>query len=217
MPRFELRYGQPLTRGVRCEEKGNSEGEQVMIGRIPVKQHKKAAELLFILAPFIALCALLAFMYFFEGKSTSGILWWKETTTFGLGQRLAILFLAIALTLVAIVSLIAAIKLSLMSGRFNKYLPVIKGCDQIAIQQIAAMMNHAPHQVVSDLQDMIDSGYIKGYYIDYQRQMLVERGDLPRNIIKKVVKCPACGGDTQITIGIVSYCKFCKCLMPDER
>jgi len=188
-----------------------------MLEKIHVKHHKKITIGLIYLASFTALCAFLAFIYFFEGKSTSGILWWKETTTFGLGQRLAILFLAIALTLVAIVSLFAAIKLSLMSGRFNKYLPVIKGCDQIAIQQIAAMMNHAPHQVVSDLQNMIDSGYIKGYYINYQRQMLVERGDLPRNIEKKVVKCPTCGGNTQITIGIVNYCKYCKCLIPDER
>ena len=187
-----------------------------IIGKIPVKSHKKIVEGLFILAFFTAGFSLLGFLNFAEVERTTGILWWAKTTEKELTERLLSLLAGIVFILVTTVSIIAAIKLYSMSGRFKKYLPVIKGCDQFAIQQIAAIMNLTSHQVINDLQNMIDSGYIKGYYINYQRQMLVERGDLPRNIMKKVVQCPHCGADTLITIGIVNYCQCCKRFIPDE-
>ena len=186
-----------------------------MLEKIPIKSHKKITDGLFTLAFFAGLGALGFLANFAQVETTTGILWWAKTTDKELSERLLSLLAGIVFSLVTIVSMIAAIKISLMSGRFKKYLSVIKGCNRIAIQQLAAIMNLTSRQIISDLQNMIDSGYIKGYYIDYQRQVLVERGDLPKNIIKKVVNCPMCGADTLITIGVVNHCQCCKCLIPD--
>jgi hypothetical protein len=192
-----------------------------MLSKITIKYHKSIIGGLLFVVFFTTMFGLLFFLAFTQENhtQTTGHLWWKETTEvhYELSDRIPYLIVAIALLFVTVICLIIVFKLSLMPGRFKKYLPIIKGCGQMPIQQIAGTMNRNPHRIISDLQDMIDSGYIKGYYIDYQRQLLVERGDLPRNVKKIVVQCPKCGQNTQVTIGVINYCQYCNSLMPDIK
>jgi hypothetical protein len=164
---------------------------------------------------------LLFFMGFTEENETitkeTGHLFWKKTieTTIhhDLSERIPYLIGAIVLILVAVVCLVTALRLIQLSRKYKKYLAIIKGNDKLLIQLIADINNSNPRRVMNDLQNMIDSNYINGYYIDYKQGLLVDKNYIPEKFVKKIVKCQACGANNEVVVGQSNYCKYCDSLI----
>lgn len=191
------------------------------LSKVAVKYHNGLRNGL-LYAAFLAFgFGLLFFMAFTEENETitkeTGHLFWKKTieTTIhhDLSERIPYLIGAIVLILVAVVCLVTALRLILLFGRYKKYLAIIKGNDKLLIQQIADINNSNPRQVMNDLQNMIDSNYITGYYIDYKHKLLVDKNYIPEKFVKKIVKCQSCGASNELLIGQSNYCKYCDSLI----
>jgi hypothetical protein len=187
------------------------------LSKVPVKYHKRLRIGLLYTAFFAFDFGLLLFMGFTEENETitkeTGHLFWKKTmeTTIHheLSERIPYLLGAIVLILVAVVCLVGSLRLILLSSKYKKYLAIIKGNDKLLIHQIADINNSNPRQVMNDLQNMIDSNYITGYYIDYQQGLLVDKNYIPEKFVKKIVKCQSCGASNEVVIGQSNYCKYC--------
>jgi hypothetical protein len=193
----------------------------MFLSKVPVKYHKGLRFGLFYVAFLALIIGMPLFMAFTEETETvtkeSGHLFWKKTTEttihHDLSERLPYLIGAIVLILVAVVCLITALRLILLSGRYKKYLAIIKGNDKLLIQQVADINNSNPRRVMNDLQNMIDSNYINGYYIDYKQGLLVDKNYIPEKFDKKIVKCQTCGASNEVVIGNTNYCKYCDSLI----
>lgn len=192
-----------------------------VLGKVPVKYHNGLRKGLLFAAFFAFDFGLLFYLAFTEENETitktSGHLFWKKTieTTIhhDLSERIPYLIEAIVLILVAVVCLLIVVKLTLLYGRYKKYLAIIKGNDKIFIQQIADINNANPCRVMNDLQNMIDSEYIKGYYIDYKQGLLVDKRFVSEKCVKMIVKCQECGASNEVVIGQSNYCKYCDSLI----
>lgn len=193
----------------------------MFLSKVPVKYHKGLKLALFYAAFMAFLFGSLSFMAFTEETETvtkeTGHLFWKKTTEttihHDLSERLPYLIGAIVLLLVAVVCLVAALRLILLSGRYKKYLAIIKGNDKLSIQQVADINHSNQSRVMNDLQNMIDSNYINGYYIDHKQGLLVDKNYIPEKLDKKIVKCQACGASNEVVIGDSNYCAYCDSLI----
>jgi hypothetical protein len=187
------------------------------LSKVPVKYHKRLRIGLLYTAFFAFAFGLLLFMGFTKENETitkeTGHLFWKKTmeTTIhhDLSERIPYLLGAIVLILVVVVCLVVSLRLILLSSKYKKYLAIIKGNDKLLIYQIADINNSNPRQVMNDLQNMIDSNYITGYYIDYQQRLLVDKNYIPEKFVKKIVKCQSCGASNEVVIGQSNCCKYC--------
>jgi uncharacterized membrane protein YecN with MAPEG domain len=192
------------------------------LSKVPVKYHKRVTNGLLYVA-ILAFCfGFLNFMVFTEKENETitketGHLFWKKTieTTIhhDLSERIPYLIVAIVLILLAVVCLVTALRLILLFGRYKKYLAIIKGNDKLLIQQVSDINNSNPHRVMNDLQNMIDSNYINGYYIDYKQGLLVDKNYIPEKFDKKIVKCQSCGASNEVVIEQSNYCKYCDSLI----
>ncbi len=191
------------------------------LSKVSVKYHKRLRIGLLYVAFLALYFGLFFFMVFTEETETitkeSGHFFWKKTieTTIhhDLSERIPYLIGAIVLILVAVVCFVTAIRLTLLFGRYKKYLTIIKGNDKLLIQQVADINNSNPRLVMNDLQNMIDSNYINGYYIDYKQGLLVDKNYIPEKFVKKIVKCQTCGASNEVVIGQTNYCKYCDSLI----
>lgn len=191
------------------------------LSKVPVKYHNGLRVGLLFAAFFAFDFGLLSYIGFTEENETiikeTGHLFWKKTTEttihHDLSERIPYLIEAIVLILVAVVCLFIALRLTQLSGKYKKYLAIIKGKDKILIQQIADINNSNPSRVMNDLQNMINSNYINGYYIDYKQGLLVDKNNIPEMFIKKIVKCQSCGASNEVVSGQSNYCKYCDSLI----
>lgn len=191
------------------------------LSKVPEKYHNGLRIGLLYVAFMAFGFGLLSFMVFTEEKEMitkeSGHLFWKktiETTIYhDLSERIPYLIVAIVLILVAVVCLVTVLRLSLLFGRYKKYLVIIKGNDKLLIHQIADINNSNLRQVMNDIQSMIDSNYITGYYIDYKLGLLVDKNYIPEKFVKKIVKCQTCGASNEVVIGQSNYCNYCDSLI----
>lgn len=192
-----------------------------VLSKVPVKYHKRVRTGLLWTAFMAFDLGLLFFLAFTEENQTitkeSGHLFWKKTieTTihYDLSERIPYLIVAIVLILLAVVCLVTALRLILLFGRYKKYLPIIKDNDKLLIQKVADINNSSPSRVMNDLQNMIDSNYINGYYIDYKQGLLVDKNYFPVKFDKKIVRCQSCGASNEVVIDQSNYCKYCDSLI----
>ncbi|MGL5550442.1 MAG: hypothetical protein ACRDD4_12140, partial [Culicoidibacterales bacterium] len=119
------------------------------------------------------------------------------------------LVLAISLLVIAIVCLVLAWKIVTTMKLFARYDLLIRNVQIIELIKIANMRNTTPRKVATDLQNMIDSGYISNYYIDYQKKVLVNQNIDAESIETITVKCPHCGAKTVIVSGNHNRCEYC--------
>jgi hypothetical protein len=184
-----------------------------MLSRIPVNSQKSIASGLLSVAVFTALFGVLSFMAFGEStkEECSGLLVWRTCTKneVALGERLPWLVLTIALGVVALLSVLLALRLFTMRGNSNRYLAVLTGVETISIQRIAEITNSRPAKVRDDIQGMIDSDMITDFYIDYSTDQVVSRKYIPKSSYKTVVACSGCGGTNELIVGITKTCSFC--------
>ncbi|ESU31896.1 hypothetical protein G3A_14165 [Bacillus sp. 17376] len=191
------------------------------LSKVPVKYHNRLRKGLLFAAFFAIYFGFLLFMVFTVESETitkeTGHLFWKKTTEttihYDLSERIPYLIATIALLLVAIVCLVIVFRMTQLSRKYKNYSAVIRGNDKLLIQQIADINNSNPRQVMNDLQNMIDSNYINGYYIDYKQGLLVANNYNPEKFVKKIVKCQSCGASNEVVIGQSNYCKYCDSLI----
>lgn len=150
--------------------------------------------------------------------STSGHLWWKDTTTVDvpvrvvdvpMHTRLAYLFSGIGLLLLTALCIAAAVWIIATRRRLKKYPPILKGREAIKIQQIVDITGSSRATVYRDLQTLISSGAISDVYIDYDAEQVVNTKYIPEASRKTVLKCPECGGNNELIVGITKTCAFC--------
>ena len=184
-----------------------------LLSRIPADKQQGLAKSLVSVAGLIAFFGLLSVMAFTEDteSTTSGHLWWKETSTAGvpMTQRLAYLLLGIGEFTVAAVCAFAALRLFTMQGHFKRYLAILTGVESMKVQQIADITGASPTNVRREIQSMIDSEMISDFYIDYQADQVVSRRYIPKMSHKTVVVCSGCGGRNELIVGITRNCGFC--------
>lgn len=191
------------------------------LSKVPVEYYNGLRNGLLFAAFFSIFFGLLSFMVFTEESETitkeTGHLFWKKTTEttihYDLSERIPYLIAAIVLVLVAVACLFIALRLTQLSRKYKNYLAIIKGNDKLLIQQIADINNSNPRQVMNDIQNMIDSNYINGYYIDYKQGLLVANNYNSERFVKNIVKCQSCGASNEVVIGQSNYCKYCDSLI----
>lgn len=191
------------------------------LSKIPIKYHNGFRRVLLSAALFAFIFGILLYGVFTIESETitkeTGYLFWKKTTEttiqHDLSERIPYLIGAIVLLVVAVVCLVIVLRLTQISRNYKKYLAIIKGTDKLLIQQVADINNSNPNRVMNDLQNMIDSNYITGYYIDYKQGLLVDKNYIPKKFDKKIVKCQSCGASNEVVIGQSNYCKYCDSLI----
>jgi hypothetical protein len=116
--------------------------------------------------------------------------------------------------------LYGARKMKIKGMRYNRYYHIING----SVSSIAEIARSAavPLKVaVTDIQEMLGSGFFPGAYIDLNRQEIILPGS--RNNIhsvnlnqanqkvnrKKAINCPNCGANGVVTEGTVTECEYC--------
>lgn len=184
-----------------------------VLSRIPVRMQKPLAQGLLSAAVLVSLFGLLLVIGFTETTKTesSGHLWWQvdTTTEIPLSERMPYLLIGIFLFVVAILCLVAAIKLITTQGRLMKYPPILTGAESMTIQQIADITNSSRSKVYRDIQTLIDSGIVEDFYIDYKAERVVSKKYIPERSHKTVVTCSGCGGNNELIVGITRTCSFC--------
>ena len=184
-----------------------------LLSKIPVKSQKAIAGGLLSAAFFAAMFGFLMTMGFSESteEKCTGHLVWKKCVDVAvpMSERLTYLVVGVGLVVVALVCVIAALRLTTLSGHLNRYLAILTGVESMSIQQIADITQSRPSKVRDEIQSMISSEMISDFYIDYSADQVVSKKYIPKTSRKTVVKCSECGGNNEVIVGITKHCSFC--------
>lgn len=184
-----------------------------VLSRIPVKSQKSISGGLLYAASLAAMFGFFMFMLFMEktDEKCTGHLWSKKCTETEilLGDRLPYLLLAVGLVVVALICVLAALRLITIQGHLKGHLAILTGVESMRIQQIADIVNSRPSKVRDEIQSMIDSEMISDFYIDYNADQVVSKKYVPKTSHKTVVTCSGCGGNNELIVGITRHCSFC--------
>lgn len=183
------------------------------LSKIPIKWHKRIINGSLYGGVMLFLFGLINFMAFGEIKTTkeTGHFFWKKSTVVfhSFDERVPYLIIAIVCLAIALLLFVVVLKLVIITGRFKKYVGMIKGVDRIEIQKLSDIANSSPKKVTDDLQNMIDAGYIKNYYIDYKVGILVNKNAKPIQIKKNKIKCKQCGAINELINNSNKCCQYC--------
>ncbi len=116
--------------------------------------------------------------------------------------------------------LYGAKKMKQKGMRYNRYYHIINGRIS-SIAEIARSAAVPPKIALTEIQDMIDCGFIPGAYIDLNRQEIIlpgSRSNIRQVILnqanqkekrKKAINCPNCGANGVVTEGTATECEYC--------
>jgi len=150
--------------------------------------------------------------------STSGHLWWKETTTVDvpvrvvdvpIQTRLMYLLSGIGLLLLAVLCIAIVVWIFATRQRLKRYPPILKGHEAMSIERIVDITGSSRATVVRDLRTLISTNAISDVYIDYDAGQVVNKKYVPEASSKTVVKCSECGGNNELIVGIPKSCGYC--------
>ena len=161
-----------------------------LLSRIPVNMQKPIAFGVLWVAMILALFGVAGIADFTEKTKSSGHLFWKDTAERTLGERMPSLLGGLAAIALALLCVVAALRLITVQGGLKKYPPILTGVESMKIQQIADITNSKPSRVYRDIQTLIDSGVVKDFYIDHKAGQVVSRKYIPKRSHKTVVTCP---------------------------
>lgn len=143
-------------------------------------------------------------------KTTTGIFFKKTITEHhSFSERLPYLISAITLVVIAIYLFKTAAKMFVIQNRYKKYEAIIKGTERISIQDLSDITGNTRKNVVTDLQNMIDSEIISDYYIDHKSDAVISKKFIPETSTRKVVRCDNCSAANEIIVGIPKNCEYC--------
>lgn len=183
------------------------------ISRVPVKsQGPAAAGLLVAALPLGAMGLLFVVLFSVDSQTTtSGYLWWKETTTTAVPMTLRLTFLLFGLLLLSFAAtcVLLAVQLFTTKGRLQKYPPILIGVEVMSIQRLAEITGQSRGQVIRDIQSLIDTGTLGDVYIDIAADSVISKAYIPKVSHKAVVACYGCGGTNELIVGIPKPCNYC--------
>ncbi len=116
--------------------------------------------------------------------------------------------------------LYGAKKMKQKGMRYNRYYHIINGRIS-SIAEIARSAAVPPKIALTEIQDMIDCGFIPGAYIDLNRLEIIlpgSRSNIRQVILnqanqkekrKKAINCPNCGANGVVTEGTATECEYC--------
>ncbi|MHC8519626.1 TFIIB-type zinc ribbon-containing protein [Weissella confusa] len=187
-----------------------------MLGKIQSKHYKTVSFVMYYIAVMALLIGSLEMGGFLTTKETetTGILFKKTVTThYSLQERLPYLYGAIICFAIVALSLYVAIKLGLLPGKQAKYKQLIENADELDVQNIANVSGVSVKNAISDLQMMIDSGAITGYYIDYGNGVLINKNksavETEAQKASVTVDCKNCGAPVTGVKGESAKCEYC--------
>ncbi|KAA1415354.1 hypothetical protein F0U44_21995 [Nocardioides humilatus] len=146
-------------------------------------------------------------------EECSGHLMWKECEDvyhdWSRGTDIFLMGSGTFLLVVALLSVVTAIRLATRQGHLKRYMAILTGVETMSIERIADITRSRPSRVRSEIQSMIDSGMVNDFYIDYGADQVVSKKYVPKMSHKTVVKCSECGGNNDLIVGITKHCSFC--------
>jgi len=102
------------------------------------------------------------------------------------------------------------------SERYKQYITLIVNKGITSIDHIASVTNLKHEAVMMDLQEMIESDFFQGAYIDEaRREIVLQRENVPSVLSaigigqEKVVTCGCCGANNKVISGRVIECAYC--------
>ena len=131
------------------------------------------------------------------------------------------LFVAIAFIVGGTLLLIKASKTKKIAVKYKKYIDMVINQNVRSIDNIASASSLSYDEVVKDLQNMIDIGYLSNAYIHQGNREIVLKQNEPAvymgtPVINQVAppqmvakRCPGCGANNVVTAGRVSECEYC--------
>lgn len=133
----------------------------------------------------------------------------------------AFIFLGVIFIIPGLRVLYGAKKMKQKGMRYNRYYHIINGRIS-SIAEIARSAAVPPKIALTEIQDMIDCGFIPGAYIDLNHQEILLPGSSRNNIHsgnlnqankkekrKKAINCPNCGANGVVTEGTATECEYC--------
>lgn len=103
-------------------------------------------------------------------------------------------------------SLVKGKQLTKLGERYEFYKLQFEQSGELELDPVAAELNITYEQLVSDLKEMIDVGYIDNAFIDFSARCLAQK---VRRSSTYVVNCPRCGGISEIRKGENAVCTYC--------
>lgn len=156
---------------------------------------------------------LMLFFGYSQATESTGMLWWSETHEVPMSERVGYLQGAIVCWVAAAILGGVTIWLTVIrrarGDRLRRYVPILKGVESIPVQQVASIVNVQPARVYQDIQQMIDSGMIEDFYLDYQTGQIISKKYTPESSHKTVATCPSCGARSEVIVGITRPCVYC--------
>lgn len=90
--------------------------------------------------------------------------------------------------------------------KYDQYISKLSPQHPVELRELASELKLPINTVISDLQCMIDTGYIPNAYIDHIRMRLATK---PVICFTTQVICSACGGTNQVEPGKPAACEYC--------
>lgn len=90
--------------------------------------------------------------------------------------------------------------------KYDQYISQLSPQHPVELRELASELKLPINTVISDLQCMIDTGYIPNAYIDHIRMRLAPK---PVRHFTTQVICSACGGTNQVEPGKSAACEYC--------
>lgn len=188
-----------------------------MINKIPEKYNEGLKRLLGIVAVASIISAAFLFIGFTEKREIitkeTGHLFWKHTTkkivNHPLSERIVFLIGAVLLIVMAVFCLILIVKIIIKQNRQKRYITIFKGNEEISVKKLANIMGIETQIVLEDVQNLISSGTLSGFYINFKNNSVVNTNFIPKNIKKSVVTCGSCGKRNELIIGVPKKCVSC--------
>lgn len=147
----------------------------------------------------------------------------EEPTAIGIVIALIMSFIGIALIYSAVTTKSANV-------RYKQYIAMIVNQNIQNIDNIASTIKKPYQTVIKDLQKMISKGLLDDAFIDQNsRQIIMKQNGQPpqaqppktteqpqgeqatpqTHVQTKSVRCPGCGANNVVTIGVTSPCEYC--------
>lgn len=133
-----------------------------------------------------------------------------------LGIPLLFIGIGIFYLIAGIVLKIFAKKMRISAENVKKYLAIVINGNMRQIDSIASAIGKSYDDTKKDLQQLIDSGYLKNAYInEATREIVIAQPAAATNVntsgfgaSTRVVSCPCCGANNTI-FGAVGECDYC--------
>jgi len=106
----------------------------------------------------------------------------KKIVNHPLSERIVFLIGAVLLIVMAVFCLILIVKIIIKQNRQKRYVTIFKGNEEISVKKLANIMGIETQIVLEDVQNLISSGTLSGFYINFKNNSVVNTNFIPKNI-----------------------------------